>query len=129
MDKKATQKGTMTKAIMSNPLPKLKPGEILFLSPTEQIQYIKGTMTIKAAKPRSYCLEAQGKLITTHTKTFAQSMQIHPLQDQVHHKTISQKKTLSKQQQNQPQHCTTAPLQDQLNNQNQSVALLQDQKW
>ena len=52
----------MTKAIMQNLLSKLEPGQkILFLSPREENQYIKGTITTKTATPRSYFIECQGK--------------------------------------------------------------------
>ena len=62
LDKKATQKQYHDKSHNAKPLSELKPGQkILFLSPKEESQYIKGTITTKAATPRSYYIQCQGK--------------------------------------------------------------------
>ena len=62
LDKKATQKEYHDKNHNARPLSELEPGQkILFLSPREENQYIEGTITTKAATPRSYYLECQGK--------------------------------------------------------------------
>ena len=62
LDKKATQKEYHDKSHNAKPLSELEPGrKVLFLSPREENQYIKGTITIKAATSRSYYTECQGK--------------------------------------------------------------------
>ena len=62
MDKKTRQKEYYDKSHNARPLSELEPGEkILFLSPREENQYIEGTITTKAATPRSYYIECQGK--------------------------------------------------------------------
>ena len=62
MDKKTTQKEYHDKSHNARPLSELEPGQkILFLSPREENQYIEGTITTKAATPRSYYIECQGK--------------------------------------------------------------------
>ena len=62
LDKKATQKEYHDKSHNAKPLSELEPGQkVLFLSPREENQYIKGTITTKAATPRSYYIESQGK--------------------------------------------------------------------
>ena len=62
LDKKATQKEYHNKSHNAKPLSELEPGQkVLFLSPREENQYIKGTITTKAATPRSYYIECQGK--------------------------------------------------------------------
>ena len=62
MDKKTTQKEYHDKSHNTRPLSELEPGQkILFLSPREENQYIEGTITTKAATPRSYYIECQGK--------------------------------------------------------------------
>ena len=61
-DKKTTQKEYHDKSHNARPLSELEPGQkILFLSPREENQYIEGTITTKAATPRSYYIECQGK--------------------------------------------------------------------
>ena len=56
------KKSIMTKVKNARPLSELEPGQkILFLSPREENQYIGGTITTKAATPRSYYIECQGK--------------------------------------------------------------------
>ena len=62
LDKKATQKEYHDKSHNAKPLSEQKPRQkILFLSPREEIQYIEDTITTKAATPRSYYIECQGK--------------------------------------------------------------------
>ena len=62
LDKKTTQKEYHDKSHNARPLSELEPGQkILFLSPREENQYIEGTITTKAATPRSYYIECQGK--------------------------------------------------------------------
>ena len=62
LDKKTTQKEYHDKSHNTRPLSELEPGQkILFLSPREENQYIEGTITTKAATPRSYYIECQGK--------------------------------------------------------------------
>ena len=62
LDKKTTQKEYHDKSYNTRPLSEPEPGQkILFLSPREENQYIKGTITTKAATPRSYYIECQGK--------------------------------------------------------------------
>ena len=62
LDKKTTQKVYHDKSHNARPLSELEPGQkILFLSPREENQYIEGTITTKAATPRSYYIEYQGK--------------------------------------------------------------------
>ena len=61
LEKKATQKQYHDKSHNVKPLSELKPGQkVLFLSPREENQYIKGTITTKAAT-QSYYIECQGK--------------------------------------------------------------------
>ena len=62
MHKKTTQKEYHDKSHNARLLPELEPGQkILFLSPREENQYIEGTITTKAATPRIYYIECQGK--------------------------------------------------------------------
>ena len=62
LDKKATQKEYHDKSYNAKPLSELEPGQkVLFLSPREKNQYIKGTITTKASTARSYYIEYQGK--------------------------------------------------------------------
>ena len=62
LDKKTTQKEYHDKSHNVRPLSELEPGQkILFLSPREENQCIEGTITTKAATPRSYYIECQGK--------------------------------------------------------------------
>ena len=62
LDKKTTQKEYHDKSHNARPLSELEQGQkILFLSPREENQYIEGTITTKAATPRSYYIECQGK--------------------------------------------------------------------
>ena len=62
LDKKATQKEYRDKSHNAKPLSELEPGQkILFLTPGEENQYIKGTITTKAAISRSYYIECQDK--------------------------------------------------------------------
>ena len=62
MDKKTAQKEYHDKSHNARPLSELEPGQkFLFLSPREENQYIEGTITTKAATPRSYYIEFQGK--------------------------------------------------------------------
>ena len=62
LDKKTTQKEYHDKSHNARPLSELEPGQkILFLSPREENQYIEGTITTKAATPRSYYIECQCK--------------------------------------------------------------------
>ena len=58
----------MTKATTPKPLSELEPGQrIVFLSPREENQYIKGTITTKAATPRSYYIEWPRQDISPYT--------------------------------------------------------------
>ena len=62
LDKKATQKEYCDKSHNVKPLPELVPGQkVLFLSPRKENQYIKSTITTKAATSRHYYIESQGK--------------------------------------------------------------------
>ena len=62
LDRKTTQKEYHDKSHNARPLSELEPGhKILFLSPREENQYLEGTITTKAATPRSYYIECQGK--------------------------------------------------------------------
>ena len=62
LDEKATQKEYHDKSHNAEPLSELEPGQkVLFLSPREDNQYIKGTITTKASTLRSYYIEYQGK--------------------------------------------------------------------
>ena len=62
LDKKATQKEYHDKSYDAKPLSELEPGhKVLFLGPREENQYVEGTITTKAATPRSYYIECQGK--------------------------------------------------------------------
>ena len=63
LDKKATQKEYHDKSHNAKPLSELEPEQkLLFLSPREKKQYIEGTITTKAATPRSYYIQCQGKI-------------------------------------------------------------------
>ena len=75
LDKKATQKEYHDKSHNAKPLSELEAGEnILFLSPREENQYIEGTITTKAATPRSYHIECQGK---TYCHTYQHTCSIN----------------------------------------------------
>ena len=55
LDKKEIQKKYHDQSHNVKPLSELNTGQnVLFLSPKEQNQYIKGTVTAKASTPRSY---------------------------------------------------------------------------
>ena len=85
------------------PLPELKPGQqVLFLSPAEQNQYFKGTVTTKATTPRNYYLEIQDK---TYYHTFQHICTINadtPITRPIPSQDIEPEKKHNKQQQNQP---------------------------
>ena len=62
LDKKEIQKKYHDQCHNVKPFPEVIPGQKgLFLSPKEQNQYIKGTVTTKASTPRSYYIKSQGK--------------------------------------------------------------------
>ena len=61
LDKKVIQKEYHDKSHNTKSLSLEPRQKILFLSPREENQYIKGTITTKAATPRSYYIECQGK--------------------------------------------------------------------
>ena len=62
LNKKATQKEYHDKSHNAKPLSELEPQQkVLFLSPREENQYIKGTITTKAPTPKSYYIEFKGK--------------------------------------------------------------------
>ena len=62
IDKKEVQK-KYDQSHNVKPLPELLPGQkVLFLSPKEQNQYIKGTITTKASIPRSYYIDTRKNL-------------------------------------------------------------------
>ena len=94
IDKKVTQTKYCDKSHNVKPLLELKPHkQVLFLSPTEQIQYIGGKVTTKAATPRSYFLETQGKTYhwrCQHTCTI--NANTTSITRPNHHKTMSQRK-------------------------------------
>ena len=59
--KKSTQKHYYDTRHNTRPLPDLSPSQdILFLSPVDQMSYLKGTIVSRASTPRSYIIEAQG---------------------------------------------------------------------
>ena len=71
LDKKAIQKEYHDKSHNAKPLSELKPGQkLLFLNPREENQYIEGTITTKAATPRSYYKECQGKDLLLYMPTY-----------------------------------------------------------
>ena len=83
LDKKEIQKKYHNLSHNVKPLPELTTGQkVLFLSPKEQNQYIKGTITTKAPTPRSYYIQSQGKTYC-HTCQHIHTMhnEIHVLQD------------------------------------------------
>ena len=62
ISKKATQKENHDKRHNVKPLTELNPGQVvLFLSPVDPHEYIKGTITLHASTPKCLTIKAQGR--------------------------------------------------------------------
>ena len=100
-------------------LPQLHPGQqVLFLSPTNVNSYIEGTITRLVATPRSYMLEAQGRVYHCNRQQSTPCAPTqHPFQDHSHIKVMpleDHKSTKISPFQDPPPQVKIAPLQDPL---------------
>ena len=129
ISQKGKQKDNHDSRHQAKPLPELQPGQVLFLSPVDnKSEYIPGTILSPSSTPRSYKIEANGRIYCRTRQHICTIHTIHPLQDHVHHNTkIPQNRTTTAFQNH--YQCKTEQkhsFQDHLHHQNQFTKVLQD---